>query len=61
MQMTVVLNTARAANPQGYTGTPPVGLSLPVHRAADGKAFVKLRDIRPLKVVVLTNHSEADE
>jgi hypothetical protein len=59
--MTVVLNTAEAANPQGYSGTHPVGSRLPVHRNADGKAFVEIRDVRPSELVVLTNHPEADE
>ena len=59
--MTVVLNTAEAANPQGYSGTHPVGSRLPVHRSADGKAFVEIRDIRSSELIVLTNHPEADE
>jgi hypothetical protein len=59
--MEVVLNTAQAAKPQGYTGTHPVGSSLPIHRTTDGKAYVEIRDVRPSEVVVLTNHPEADE
>lgn len=54
--MTVVFNTAQAANPQGYTGTHPVGARLPVHRTADGKAHIECRDIRAAEVLVLTNH-----
>jgi glycosidase len=59
--MTVILNTAQATNAQGYTGTHPVGSRLPVHRRADGKAFVEIRDVRPSEVVVLSNHPEAEE
>src|SRR5690606_11982971 len=33
--MTVVLNTAQAANPQGYSGAYPSGERLPVQRSAD--------------------------
>jgi hypothetical protein len=60
-EMTVVLNTAQAINPRAYTGTHPVGSSLPVHRTADGQAYVEIRDVRPSEVVVLTNHPERDE
>jgi glycosidase len=59
--MTVVLNTAQAANLQGYTGTHPVGSRFPVHRTADGKAYVEIRNVRPSEIVVLTNHPEEDE
>ena len=59
--MTVVLNTAEAANPEGYSGTHPVGSHLPVHRSADGKAFIKIQDVRSSELIVLTNHPEADE
>jgi DNA-binding IclR family transcriptional regulator len=59
--MTVVLNTAEATNPQAYSGTHPVGSRLPVHRSADGKAFVEIRDVHSAELIVLTNHPEADE
>jgi glycosidase len=59
-EMTVILNTAQAADAQGYMGTHPVGSSLPVHRGEDGIAFVEIRDVRPSEVVVLANHPEAD-
>ncbi len=59
--MTVILNTAETANPQGYTGSHPVGSSAPVHRMTDGKTYVELRNIRPSEVVVLTNHPQSDE
>jgi hypothetical protein len=57
--MTVVLNTAEAANPSGYNGLQPVGSSLVVQRKTDGKAFVEIRDVEPSEVVVLTNHPKA--
>ncbi len=54
--MTVVLNTAQAANPQGYAGVHPVRSSLPVKRTADGRAYVEIRNLPPSEVLVLTNH-----
>jgi len=54
--MTVVLNTAQSANPQGYAVTHPVGSSLPVQRTAGGVAFVEIRGVSPSEVLVLTNH-----
>jgi glycosidase len=56
--MTVVCNTAQAANTQGYRGDHPVGSHLPVQTAADGKAYVEIRHIPPSEVLVLTNHPE---
>jgi len=54
--MTVVLNTAQVANSAGYSGPHPAGSALPVHRTPEGIAFVKLRDVGPSEVLVLTNH-----
>jgi len=54
--MTVVLNTAQAANPQGYAGVHPARSSLPVTRTSDGRAYVEIRDLPPSEVLVLTNH-----
>jgi hypothetical protein len=54
--MTVVLNTAQTASPQGYAGAHPVKSSLPVKRAADGSAYVEIRNVPPSEVLVLTNH-----
>lgn len=59
--MTVVLNTAQAANPAGYAGTHPVGSRLPVHRAANGTAYVEIREVPASEIVALTNHSEQAE
>lgn len=59
--MTVVLNTAEAAGGHGYAGSHPTGTTVPVHRTEDGKAFVKIEDIQPSEVVILTNHPEAHE
>jgi len=53
--MTVVLNTAQAANPQGYTGV-QVRSSLPVKRTADGRAYIEIRNLPPSEVLALTNH-----
>jgi hypothetical protein len=59
--MTVILNTAEAASPPGYTGSHPAGSSLPVIRAPDGKAYVQIRNVPASEVLVLTNHPAADE
>jgi hypothetical protein len=59
--MTVVLNTAQAADPEGYGGPHPVGSRLPVRRTLDGAAYVEIRDLPPSEVLVLSNHPEADE
>ncbi len=56
--MTVILNTAQAANPQGYAGFYPVGSSLPVRRTPDGTAYVEIRDLPASEVLVLTNRPE---
>jgi hypothetical protein len=59
--MTVILNTAQAASPHGFTGTQPVGSSLPVRRTPDGKAYVEIGDVPASEVLVLTNHLEPGE
>ncbi|MCW5853415.1 MAG: alpha-amylase [Anaerolineae bacterium] len=59
-QMTVILNTAQAADPAGYHGAHPVGSTLPVRRKPDnpdqGIAYVEIRDLAPSEVLVLTNY-----
>jgi hypothetical protein len=52
--MTVVLNSAEAAG--AAPGRHAVGAPLPVQRAADGAAFVAIRDLPPSEVLVLVNH-----
>ncbi|HEX3033985.1 MAG TPA: alpha-amylase family glycosyl hydrolase [Thermodesulfobacteriota bacterium] len=59
--MTVILNTAQAVNPQGFTGSHSVGFGMPVRRTQDGKAYVEIRNIPPSEVIVLTNHPNKDE
>lgn len=59
--LTVVLNTAQAADTAGYDGTHPVGSRLQVHRTADGKAYVEVRGLQASEVLALTNHFEKDE
>jgi hypothetical protein len=54
--MTVVLNTAQVADIHGYSGSHPVGSTIPVYRTAEGRAFVQIRDIPPAEVLVLANH-----
>jgi hypothetical protein len=59
--MTVVLNTAQAANGPGFAAAHPVGSQVPVCEADDGTVFVEMRDLAPSEIVVLANHPEADE
>ncbi len=54
--MTVVLNSAQAVNPPGYSGSHPVGSTLPVRRTSDGIAYVEIRDIGSSELIILTNH-----
>ena len=54
--LTVVLNTAQAAHPAGYSGPYPVGSAAPVKRAPDGTAYVEIRDWPASEVLVLVNH-----
>jgi hypothetical protein len=54
--LTVVLNSAQAADPDGYAGTHPVGSRVPVLRKPDGSAFVQIRDVGPSEVLVLVNY-----
>jgi glycosidase len=54
--MTVVLNTAQAVEKDGFSGSYPVGSTVPVHRTAEGRAFVQIRNIPPAEAIVLANH-----
>jgi hypothetical protein len=55
--MTVVLNSAQVAQTQDYSGTQPAGSVVQVNRTADGRAFVRIENIRPAEIIVLANHS----
>lgn len=55
--MTVVLNTAQAAGPAGYTAVQPIGTTLPVKTAPDGKRYVEVRHLPPSEVLVLSNYA----
>lgn len=59
--MIVVLNTAQAADPDGYAGFYPVGAVLLVHTTPNGKAYVEIRDVPPSEVLVLTNRPGTGE
>ncbi|HEX2092367.1 MAG TPA: alpha-amylase family glycosyl hydrolase [Longimicrobiaceae bacterium] len=59
--LTVVLNTAQAADPAGFAGPHPVGSRLPVRRAENGTAFVEVRSLPPSEVLVLANHPEPED
>ena len=53
--MTVVANTAQAANPPTFAGPHPVGSSIQVGKTGDGTAFVTIDSINPSEVLVLIN------
>jgi len=59
--MTVLLNTAQAASPAGYARSHPVGSTVPVRTAPDGKAYVEIRDVPASEVLVLTNRPGSGE
>jgi glycosidase len=59
--LTVVLNSAESADPQGYAGSHAVGSTLPVLRTADGTAYVEIRNVPPSEVLVLANHPSQQE
>mgnify|MGYP005847337901 CR=1 FL=1 len=54
--MTIVLNSAQAANSPNYNGPHPVGSILPVRRTSEGIAYVEIRDIGSSELIILTNH-----
>ena len=54
--MTVVFNTAQTAAEQGFAGAHPVGSTVLVNRTAEGRAFVRIRNVPPAEVIVLANH-----
>jgi hypothetical protein len=58
--LTVILNTAQAADPQGFSGPHSVGSIIPVLRTADGKAYVEIYDVPASEVLVLSNHPVKD-
>lgn len=53
--MTVIANSAEAANPGGFTGPHPVGSTVPVEKDADGATFVTIGAVGPSEVLILTN------
>jgi hypothetical protein len=55
-KMTVILNTAQAAESNVYTGSHPVGSTLEVKQKENGMAYVEIRDLKPSEVLALTNH-----
>jgi len=54
--MTVVLNSAQAAQTQEYSGEHPAGSQVGISNTADGRAFVRIQNIRPAEIIVLINH-----
>jgi hypothetical protein len=58
--MTVILNTAQAADAGGFSGSHAVGSSLPVRWTPGGTAYVEIRNLPPSEILVLTNHPERD-
>lgn len=59
--LTVVLNTAEAAAPDGHDDPHAVGSELPVRQAAGGTAYLEIRDLPPSEVLVLSNYPEQVE
>ncbi len=59
--MTVILNTAQAANPHSFSGSHALKSAAPIRQTADGKTYVEIRNLRPSEVVVFTNHPEKQE
>jgi hypothetical protein len=53
--LTVVANSAQAADPAGFAGGHPVGSTVPVEKDGDGSTFVTVRSLGPSEVLVLTN------
>jgi hypothetical protein len=51
----VLVNTAQVAQGSSYQGSHPSGEKLPVLGPDDGPAYVKIRDLGPSEVLVLTN------
>jgi hypothetical protein len=59
-ELTVILNTVQATDPENYSGRHPVGQSIPIMHV-DGITCVELEDIPPSETLVLTNHPFAQE
>lgn len=57
--LVVALNSAQAGFAGTFNGSHPVGSLLPVRRAADGMAYVEVREVGPSEVLVLTNHADS--
>ena len=57
--LTVVLNTAEAADPVVFSGTHAQGSTVAVKRYADGAAYVEIREVGPSELVILSNHPNA--
>ena len=55
-EMTVIANTAQAAEPSTSDAAHPIGSRLTVKRLPGGTAFVEIRDLPPSEVLVLVNH-----
>ena len=60
-QLTVVLNTAQAGKPEGYSATHATGSTLDIMRYDNGSAYVQIRELGPSEIVVLSNHPTARE
>lgn len=58
--MTVIYNSAEAADPYSYSGTHPTGSTVNVFRPGPG-AYIEIRDVDPSEVIILTNHPDDDE
>jgi glycosidase len=58
--MTVVANTAQAADPATYTGPHATGSTVPTQKTADGTTFVTINSVGPSEVLVLANNPDPE-
>ena len=53
--MTVVANTAQAADPATFTGPHATGSTVTTQKAADGTTFITINSLGPSEALVLVN------
>lgn len=58
--MTVLANTAQAADPSTFAGPHPVGSSIQIGKTGDGTTFVTIDSIDPSEALVLINRPDPE-